>query len=625
MGRSVDWLDVYNDHGPEAVAAAIRAAPLYQPHAPSPQPPTAEAGRGAGTREIVGIHIAPPPEMVLPGQAGPRATVVLERIFNPKRAGEAWHLRRFGGAWYVYTTAGLGLPRWRKWEDEALRAAVREELEKFWTAREVAKGGIADEHGREWKYSRFAPTDRVVQDIMVAAVHRLAVRCESVPAWLEPDFDAEGIEIRDAMRWRRDTEAPGPIDAGRVIAFRNGLLDVGALAAGEVRLLPHTSRWFSASTLDSDLPVGLLREEVRADDEGDLESEAMAAWLAKQCPAWLDFIAQMSMGSEMWIEALQRLIGYLMTLDTSLDVIGWIQGQPGSGKGTLTEAIEAVVGEENVARTDLDRLARPFGVAPLVGKNVAVISEMHVSSFTNTAAALQMLKSISGGDAQQVEDKFVRSIARVRMTVKFLITPNEEPRLPDASAALMRRLVVLPVLHRPEKADPGLSERLRAERAGIRVWAVLGLRRLWRDVAAGLPAFSQPEDGRELLMEIEAASSPMKVFLREKCVVGVGNSVTADALWTCWKSFREEEELSDNMARQTFGRQLRAAVPGLRKEPRVVAGKRVKVYVGVRPLFEGEEPGSRERFNNVRFDGVTWDSQVPVLVGEPVDSPNPSA
>lgn len=617
MGRSVDWLDVARDHGPQAVADALRAAldgPAAQPPAPptthpapplpppthgddgheGETPPGRAVPQGGVGQDPDDPHFEPPEELILPSQAGPRARIILARIFNPERGDSAWQLRRFGGSWYVYVPGTLGVSRWRLHDEEGLRAAVRELLEGYWTRRWVEKGGGG------WKFQRFAPTDRVVDDILKAIVHVVGVGAESVPAWLPQDFDPDGVEVDDRARWRRDHVDQGPVEPAKVIAFRNGLLDVESWVRGEVRMLPHNSRWFSMSTLDTELPLDVMRLALREEDEGREFDER----LEEMCPTWLGFVREMSRESEAWLEALQRFVGYAMTPDVSLDKMLWVQGLPGTGKTTLVEGIEAAIGHENVAYTDLDALAGRFGVAPLVGKNVAIISEMHVGRMTDAAAALQRLKAISGGSPQQVEDKFLRSRARVRMTVKFIITPNEEPRLPDASAAIMRRLVVLPVSQVVTRPDPGLSERLQAERAGIRVWALLGLRRLWLDVEAGRPGFDQPEEGRELLLEIEAASSPMRAWVREQCVVGPGNSVLADCLWKLWKTYSEAENLSDKMTRQTFGRQLRAAVPSLHKVDRVVDGERVKVYVGVRPRLDEDGDGPLAMINHVRFSSA---------------------
>ena len=150
-------------------------------------------------------------------------------------------------------------------------------------------------------------------------------------------------------------------------------------------------------------------------------------------PTWLGFLDHASQGEGLWIETLQRWFGYCLTSDISLQKMLWLQGYPGTGKGTIREAITTVVGEDNTAMMTIDALAGRFDVASMVGKNAIFIPELRVSHQTNQAAALDLLNSISGGDPQKVDDKFKKIESFVRMTGKFVITPNEESSLTDPS------------------------------------------------------------------------------------------------------------------------------------------------------------------------------------------------
>ena len=111
--------------------------------------------------------------------------------------------------------------------------------------------------------------------------------------------------------------------------------------------------------------------------------------------------------------------------------------------GALASSAPVRVEMASPAMMTIDALAGRFDVASMVGKNAIFIPELRVSHQTNQAAALDLLNSISGGDPQKVDDKFKKIESFVRMTGKFVITPNEESSLTDPSAAMLRRLVVL--------------------------------------------------------------------------------------------------------------------------------------------------------------------------------------
>jgi putative DNA primase/helicase len=56
-----------------------------------------------------------------------------------------------------------------------------------------------------------------------------------------------------------------------------------------------------------------------------------------------------------------------------------VVGLKRSGKGTLARVLKALVGEDNVAGPTLSSLATSFGLWPLLGKTVAVVSDARLS------------------------------------------------------------------------------------------------------------------------------------------------------------------------------------------------------------------------------------------------------
>ena len=151
-------------------------------------------------------------------------------------------------------------------------------------------------------------------------------------------------------------------------------------------------------------------------------------------------------------------------------------------------------------------------------------------------------------------------------------------------------LVVLPLTQSfAARPDPTLPSRLVGERSAIRLWALNGLRSLWRAVRKEESPFPMTEGARELLQDIETAMSPMKAFLRECCVVRPGESVLADALYEAHREWCAREGHRE-MARSTFGRQLRAAVASIERVYEAVDGQRRYVYTGIRTLGRGESP-----------------------------------
>jgi len=117
-------------------------------------------------------------------------------------------------------------------------------------------------------------------------------------------------------------------------------------------------------------------------------------------------------------------------------------------------------------------------------------------------------------------------------------------------------------------------------------WALDGLDRLH-----ARHRFSEPGSAREAIQELEDLSSPMSAFLRDRCEVGRDMRVSVDDLWAAWKAWAEDQS-QHHGTKQTFGRDLRAVVPGLHvSRPR--DGEHKRVYVGVALAGEGNNVADR--------------------------------
>ena len=98
----------------------------------------------------------------------------------------------------------------------------------------------------------------------------------------------------------------------------------------------------------------------------------------------------------------------------------------------------------------------------------------------------------------------------------------------------------------------------------------------------------QPASSSELIQQFEDLGGPIGAFLRECCEVGPGYEVAQPRLFDAWKTYCQETGRERPGTVQTFGRNLRAAVPWIRESRPHVLGKRVRFYEGMR-LGDGKE------------------------------------
>jgi len=207
---------------------------------------------------------------------------------------------------------------------------------------------------------------------------------------------------------------------------------------------------------------------------------------------------------------------------------------------------------------------------------LAIISDARLSGRTDQAVVVERLLSISGEDSITVDRKHLAPWTG-RLPTRFLILTNELPKLSDASGALASRFVLL-CLKRSWYGveDMMLTERLLDELPGILNWAIEGWRRL-----AERGYLIQPKSSEEAISQLEDLASPISAFLRERCTVEPGKSVEANELFHAWQGWCQATGRAGAGNIQSFGRDLRAAVPGLGISQPRMAGGRMRFYEGI--------------------------------------------
>jgi putative DNA primase/helicase len=362
-----------------------------------------------------------------------------------------------------------------------------------------------------------------------------------------------------------------PFPAAEVLACRNGLVHLPSLVEGrDPYMVPPTPRFFSPNALDYDFAAEAPRPD-----------------------AWLEFLGKLWPDDEQARTALQEWFGYSLLPDTSQQKILFVVGPKRSGKGTIARVLRQLVGIDNTTSPTLAGLATNFGLWPLLGKSLAIISDARLSGRTDTAVVVERLLSISGEDAQTIDRKHMTPVT-AKLPVRFVMMTNELPRLIDPSGALVGRLVVLPMVRTwYGKEDTRLTDKLLAELPGILLWAIAGWQRL-RDRGH----FEPPESGRKLVRDMEDLASPVGVFLRECCEVGPGFTAPVQDVWTRWACWCEAQGNEKGRGtRQTLGRDLRAVLPGLDTRQAREGDERNRVYVGLRLLpWDEDVDGKKSPF-----------------------------
>jgi putative DNA primase/helicase len=356
-----------------------------------------------------------------------------------------------------------------------------------------------------------------------------------------------------APAWIGDPPVPWPPE--EVLVTRNALVHLPSLVGGQECILTPTPRFFSTIALDYDF---------------DQVAPAPATWL--------EFLNQLWPVSPDCVEALQQWFGYCLTADTRQQKILGIIGPTRSGKGTIARVQRQLIGPANVCGPALSSLAGPFGLWPLLGKSLAIISDARLGGRTDKAVIVERLLSISGEDAIDVDRKMLEPVKNCKLPTRLMVLSNELPSLTDSSGALTNRFILLQTKESfLGREDHDLERKLFQELPGILLWAIEG----WRQLRER-GRLTQPASSAELFSQFSDMASPMAEFVRERCTLGSGLRVAVADIFAAWQIWCESKGRRDGGTDNWFGRDLVAAFSHVRKvQPRGEGGVRYWAYEGI--------------------------------------------
>jgi P4 family phage/plasmid primase-like protien len=136
-------------------------------------------------------------------------------------------------------------------------------------------------------------------------------------------------------------------------------------------------------------------------------------------------------------DALEDVICYCLTGNTSWEKAFILIGQGDNGKSVLLNFIKPVIGEEFVASTSIHQMTTNFGLGPLLHARVCLSAESGAGELVESRA----LKAIITQDPIQIDIKHKDPVT-AQPVVKFVFALNEVPAVADVSVGMTRRWVI---------------------------------------------------------------------------------------------------------------------------------------------------------------------------------------
>jgi P4 family phage/plasmid primase-like protien len=360
-------------------------------------------------------------------------------------------------------------------------------------------------------------------------------------------------ELRPINSWPDEREK-----LVNTVAVKNGLLCWDKKDPQvKITLMKHTPTFFNLS---------ILPYEFNPDAE---------------CPDFLNFLDDVMLKRQEYIDLLQLFVGYIFRPDLLEQKFLLCCGESANGKSVFFEVVQALVGKENCSQVGLTHFSDRFALYETLGKMVNLTAE---SSHIIDDEAENVLKGYVAGDRFTFERKFKDPIS-AEPTAKIMISTNSLPRFRDKTAAVWRRIILVPFdkVVLPESQIKDLALMLKAELSGILNWAFDGLRKL------NNTGFVLPVSHNETIENYRRDADPARAFLLENYQpTDNGDYVVCKDLYNEYARWCGEsgfEPINDRL----FGKQVVRAFPNVEHNQTRQAGttgttNRAYVYSKIRRI-----------------------------------------
>jgi putative DNA primase/helicase len=322
------------------------------------------------------------------------------------------------------------------------------------------------------------------------------------------------------------------------LAASSTVSGVERLARADRRHAATTEEWDADPWL-LNTPGGVIdlrHGRMRPHDRKDRMTRITTATPKGDCPAWRQFLDEVTGGDKDLQAYLQRMVGYALTGSTREHALFFLYGTGANGKSVFVNTIATILGDyatnapmDTFMETRTDR--HPTDMAGLRGARFVAAIETE----QGRRWAESKVKSLTGGD--KISARFMRQdFFEFFPQFKLFVAGNHKPAIRNIDEAMKRRLHLVPftVTIPPEKRDKHLQQRLLAERDGILAWALEGCLAWQR-----LGRLDPPQRVMDATDEYFEAEDALGRWLDENCVRDPNaKSLSAD-LFNDWKQWAE--------------------------------------------------------------------------------------
>lgn len=207
-------------------------------------------------------------------------------------------------------------------------------------------------------------------------------------------------------------------------------------------------------------------------------------------------------------EMLLEYIGLCCTTDITQQKMLVICGEGGTGKSTIINLIQKIVGQHNTSNVALSRLSERFEAISMRGKLLNSCADLEIDALDDVT----MIKKLIGEDT--IHDCYKgKDPISFQNYAKLLFSTNELPLVRnEKTEGFYRRLMVLTMNEQPKIRDPELPERLEAE---IPYLIHLAMEALFRMYNRPDRRIYESQNSKDKVTQLRNDSDTIESFLNE--------------------------------------------------------------------------------------------------------------
>ncbi|WP_444498725.1 DNA primase family protein [Veillonella seminalis] len=335
-----------------------------------------------------------------------------------------------------------------------------------------------------------------------------------------------------------------PMAPAHLIAFRNGILNVGTM-----ELLEYS-------------PSVVLVNKIDWDYNPNAYDELVDKTLDK-----------ISCNNKEIRANLEETVGYCLFRRNELGKAVILTGEGSNGKSTYLKMIQAVLGDDNISALDLKEIGDRFSTVMIYQKLANIGDDISGEYIPDTA----VFRKVVTGDTITAEQKGQPKF-EFKPYCKLIFSSNNIPRLGKGCdfSAVKRRLIIIPFNAKFSKDDPDfvpyIIDELKAQTA-IEYFIVLAIEGLKRVLAN--KAFTESVLGGKELATYENMVDTVKGFLEEYKLNNFINQPVKD-VHRAYEIYCEDNKLTA-IGRNFFVTRIKK-ITDLKVKQQRVNGKRIQVF-----------------------------------------------